>query len=750
MKGRSSLDVFDFGVLLQALAGSLKIGTLRVVSGPKEKYIGLNRGHIDAIYTPRSRFRLGRILYNMRALEMDVLQEVLADQKSGKAEGPLGKILVERGHIEQEDLDTALHYQLVEELLEVFYWSDVGYEFYSVPPEEALRGRAGRLTRVDGFVDANRILLNVTKVIDDIEKFNNATPSLKDVYEVVGDREKYLAEHDVQDYVIELLDLIDGERDMGEVLKAIRLSRLDAMELFYHLKTVDMIRDKSSFEVLMLAENKRNTFPAAKRARLYERAAELGVEGFEISLRTAQAYEELKQYDKAADHYFAHAKGTEELGTLEEAVEAASLAIKLRPERADILQYRAGLLQKLEKKKEAAADLVLLARLLRGRKQYRFAEKALLKALSLTPQDEEIWLARIETIEESGESRRAAQACLDMAFRREKAGDLDGAIQMLERAVAIEPGAIRFRTAQANLLTKAEKNPEAADALGEIVAIVLDRTSRYPERGIRMLAALRGRLEDLRARTSPSMEKIAEGLIQLGRKEDALKILAEAGEARIAHGHLVLAEEAYRRAVDLAPEDLDLAETLALIQARNGSKEHALARLRGIAGQFWKRGKLERAEKAYREMLRIDPFSPDALLELARLKADKGLNKEAAAGLHQIGHLYQVTGNLEDAVTYFDEACRLDPGNPGYVRGLAEALGKALKTEAAMNSFDALLAMLRARSDHTGVIDLAMKILENDPAHQEATEAMMDAYGALGDEVRSRVKKKKGKEKAKA
>ena len=98
MKGRSSLDVFDFGVLLQALAGSLKVGSLRVVSGPKEKYIGLNRGTIDAIYTTRSRFRLGRILYNMRALEMETLEEVLAKQKSGELKGPIGKVLVELAH----------------------------------------------------------------------------------------------------------------------------------------------------------------------------------------------------------------------------------------------------------------------------------------------------------------------------------------------------------------------------------------------------------------------------------------------------------------------------------------------------------------------------------------------------------------------------------------------------------------------------------------------------------------------------
>jgi len=44
MKGSKSLDVFDFGVLLQALAGSVRNGTLKVVSGEKEKYLHLNYG----------------------------------------------------------------------------------------------------------------------------------------------------------------------------------------------------------------------------------------------------------------------------------------------------------------------------------------------------------------------------------------------------------------------------------------------------------------------------------------------------------------------------------------------------------------------------------------------------------------------------------------------------------------------------------------------------------------------------------
>ena len=39
-------------------------------------------------------------------------------------------------------------------------------------------------------------------------------------------------------------------------------------------------------------------------------------------LRLIQAYEELEQFDRAADHYFVHARSMEEQGTLDDAVDA--------------------------------------------------------------------------------------------------------------------------------------------------------------------------------------------------------------------------------------------------------------------------------------------------------------------------------------------------------------------------------------------------------------------------------------------
>ncbi|MHC4470249.1 MAG: hypothetical protein ACYS99_04730, partial [Planctomycetota bacterium] len=126
----------------------------------------------------------------------------------------------------------------------------------------------------------------------------------------------------------------------------------------------------------------------------------------------------------------------------------------------------------------------------------------------------------------------------------------------------------------------------------------------------------------------------------------------------------------------------------------------------------------------------------------ARMKADQGERKEAAAHLHQVGQLYRTAGIIEEAAQHIDEACRLDPSNPLYVRSLAEVLGHALKGEKSVDPLEKLLAMLRARNDHTGSIDVALRILAIEADHQLAKGALKGAYEALGSSVTEAAPKK--------
>jgi len=416
--------------------------------------------------------------------------------------------------------------------------------------------------------------------------------------------------------------------------------------------------------------------------------------------------------------------------------------VSVSPDAPELRSYRARLFGLLDREDDVIGELVEISRIQREAGEPDKAEQAIVSALELRPQDERLLLARIDVLEALKAKRRAANACLDLARVREEARDLGGAEKALRRALEIAPLSLRMRNALSRLLTITGHVEEAAQVAGESVPYVIERTKRRRERGVRILEVLASRLEEMGALASPAMIAVADGLLTLGRRERALAVFTASGESRIAGGQWTEAREAYERAADLAPEDLDLAETLALVHARIGDRERALARLRSIAGLFFKRGRLDRAEAAYREMLRLNPFSPDALIELARLKAASGDKKEAAKRLHQIGHLYRTMDNIEDAAEYLDEACRLDPASTEYVRSLADCLGRVLKTSHSLDAHEALLVMLRARKDHIGLIDVALRVLSVAPEHELASEALEGAYKALGRKIQAATRKR--------
>ena len=260
-EGTDSLEVFDFGLLLQALSQSLRVGALRVTGLQGEKYIYFSRGKVKAIYTRKSKVRIGKILYNLRVIGKKELKDVIDDQAAVRVTQPLGDELVARGLIRQDALDAAIRYQMTEELLEIFYWKDYSYEFISGPAERSLKGLSEDFARVGGSQNVGDLLLNVSRIIDDMEKFNRIIPSVRDIYELTVDPQDYLERQGGSNRLFELLGLIDGQRDLREILNEMRMNRFDVVELLCRMRTAEIIRPKNGLELLLLGENQRTVFP---------------------------------------------------------------------------------------------------------------------------------------------------------------------------------------------------------------------------------------------------------------------------------------------------------------------------------------------------------------------------------------------------------------------------------------------------------------------------------------------------------
>jgi tetratricopeptide (TPR) repeat protein len=734
-EGRRSLDVFEFGTLLQVLAQSNKAGTLRVMSGSKLKLISLEGGQITRILTPQSRFRIGRILYNLGAVELPDLKRVL-DEVSNTAE-PIGEALLSRDLIQRESLDAALQYQMVEELLDVFYWKDLNYEFFEGEAQKEVLAKAGDLTAVGGRCEAQSLLLEVTRVLDETEKFRSATPSSHDVYETVGDPAIYLEQEGAPDRERETTLLIDGVRDLSEVVRDARMPRFEVRGLFFRLKSAGILRPKNAFELLMLAENMKDTLSPTKRAHLLERAMKLGLDGFDLAQRLAEIYVEMGDGPRAASRFIESAREMIRRGNRTAACESAVRAIAADPTNTVVREFRARLLGESNADEEMIGEVLMTAKLHADKGRPDEADRLLRAAVSKVGEDHRLLSARIDALRRLGKTKAAAAAALALARRLEVEGDMDGALTALRRAVGIQPDSFRPRTAHIDLLIRMGDRNMAASEIGDLSDIAVRWLEKKPARALKVLDSLARRLSEIGAVPSAAMENIASHYLTLGEKERALSAFVRTGEARIAAGMWGEARDAMRRATELDPGDVDLSETLALIHARMGNREHAIRRLTAIATLLMRSNKIERAEKAIREILRLNPFSPEALRELASLRSRLGRVKEAAELLHRLGHLLWASGNLEEATEAFDEACGLDPENVNHVRDLASCLSRMLKTRNSLGSFDDLLTRLRANGDHLGALEIALRMLRIDPDHGAAKRIAATEYRLLGERVRT-------------
>ena len=359
MHGLDTLGLFDFGSLLQALANNLKVGVLAVRSGKRVKYLRLERNQLSCIYVRKPKVSLQKVLYNHRSVDKPTLRRAFEVLEESPEMGPLGRYLSEQGLVDRQRMSRAVQYQVLEEVLEIFYWKNVGFEFYT---EEGHTGfdTAGFI-QIGEPIHVDTVLIKCTRIIDDIAKFNEVTPSLRDIYELHIDSFEQLKALVPDRAQREFVLLLDGVRDMREVLREMRMNRFEVLEFFYQFRKQERIRPKNAFELLMLAENRRADFSLQKRARLLERVNDFGVEGFEVLLPLARTYEEMGKPAKASPYYLRHARRCFFNNDLEGALKAVESACKLTPDDAPLREFQLKLLEQAELPEEASAAYRALA-----------------------------------------------------------------------------------------------------------------------------------------------------------------------------------------------------------------------------------------------------------------------------------------------------------------------------------------------------------------------------------------------------
>ena len=241
------------------------------------------------------------------------------------------------------------------------------------------------------------------------------------------------------------------------------------------------------------------------------------------------------------------------------------------------------------------------------------------------------------------------------------------------------------------------------------VVLTPDAESRLRRAGVTSLEAYDSYLAGVSAlHASGDLSQLAkaEGLFRKALSLDPALSRAYAGLCEVslkrydrtsATPDVVVAEEACRKAVELAPS--------------RDETEMALARL------YLDSGRSEQAEAVYGGLASRRPDDADVLIGLGYAQLEQGRREDAARSLQKaievepgywqaytaLGNFNFRLGRAEDAVGAYRRAAELAPGNASVFSNLGAALLLAVRLEDAAAAFEKSLAIEPSRAAHTNL-----------------------------------------------
>jgi len=282
--------------IFQTLSMNQQIGTLIVRNGVKEKRVyfsGLGVSLCSGRTIPG--FRLGRYLVGTGKVTEEDLRIALEEQR--RTGDLLGKVLVDLELCSTDDVETVIRYHAAEELYEVFGWDRGDFQFLEGSSSDILdRPSPFALTQFD----AGAIVMEAARRIDEWERVREAVPTDSDIFIHSGVESQDLDPDEWGSDLTGVYTLVDGKRDIAEILEEYHLSVFDTGMILRELVLSGLIRVCDFAELTDAAWRLIDENETEAAARVLERAHGLEPRDIEVLQHLTDCYEKLDEKRAAA------------------------------------------------------------------------------------------------------------------------------------------------------------------------------------------------------------------------------------------------------------------------------------------------------------------------------------------------------------------------------------------------------------------------------------------------------------------
>jgi len=431
MAFEGDLSNLSLGDVLQTIAGSRQVGTF-IIRGVEERRLACDV-HGVALVSARSSLGLliGSVLVGTEKITSKQLDDALRAQRR-RRESPIGGLLVEAGACTPDDVREARRYVALEEIFELFMWREGTFEFVAGNPQ------LGGLF-CDLWFEVPSLAMEAARRLDELPRAMQTAPQNEEFVRVENVEEKLVEIADSRD-LRALLALVNGARTVEDVRQAYYRGRFDTWKGMEALVERGLLRPAIPEEVLAAAQGAVAAKDFARAARLYSRAAEHAPADESIEQSIADCLRDAGEKRRAAETLVHLGAARLERGAHDAALESLSRAIALDAGSPDAHEAIAHALGAVGRADEATTAALAAAAIRMGCRDFEGALRVVEWALAQSPRNPEILSASAAALHGLGRLDDAMRALEEAARILTDEGVKDERlIDVLRRIVQLDP-----------------------------------------------------------------------------------------------------------------------------------------------------------------------------------------------------------------------------------------------------------------------------------------------------------------------
>jgi tetratricopeptide (TPR) repeat protein len=229
---KGSLKEASLPDVLQLLALGKKTGCLAIADRQNFGSIYFDEGRICCAALVNRRDRIGDLLRKNQLITGEQLDEAIRIQEAHR-DRRLGDILIEMGAVPREKLERLLFLQIEEAVYHLFTWTQGTFNFEAgVRPDPMVYTVS---------INPESLLLEGARRVDELSQIEKKIPSF-DLIFAIDPEHAPTPEVSLSTEEQRILPLLDGTRDVRQVIDETSLIEFDAVQALYGLITAGYVR----------------------------------------------------------------------------------------------------------------------------------------------------------------------------------------------------------------------------------------------------------------------------------------------------------------------------------------------------------------------------------------------------------------------------------------------------------------------------------------------------------------------------